>query len=104
MIENFKIKQIEDLSVLKTFRCGVDIMDQFIQTGLSDCVQSHLCVPYGCYNSKGQILAFFALSFDALDLDFDDKEDLRQGFTSVGAPALPSGSLSLKVLLKRMLK
>ena len=33
-----------------------------------------------------KIVALFALSFDSLDLDIDDKEELETGISSTGTP------------------
>lgn len=65
-------------------------MDDFIHSGFTNCVTSRLCVPYGCYDDSSKLVAFFALSFDSLDLDIDDKEDLKQGL-STETPNLPEG-------------
>lgn len=84
------IRHLTDLSELTNFRCGIALMDDFIHSGFTNCVTSKLCVPYGCYDETNQLVAFFALSFDALDLDLDDKEDLKQGISS-DKPILPEG-------------
>lgn len=88
--QKLKIKLLKDLSALDGFSCGIPLMDNFIHKGFSNCVYSHLCTPYACYDECGGLVAFFALSFDALDLDDDDKDDLKEGFSQT-SPSLPEG-------------
>lgn len=85
---NLRIKQLKDIAELDGFTCGVTQMDSFVKDGFQNCVDSHLCIPYGCYDDDDRLLAFFALSFDALDLDSDDKTDLKE---STDTPQLPKG-------------
>lgn len=85
---NIHIRKLQDVAELNGFSCGVAQMDRFVKDGFQNCVDSHLCVPYGCYDDDGRVVAFFALSFDALDLDDDDKEDLRIAHET---PSLPPG-------------
>lgn len=85
---NLHIRQLKDAAELVGFTCGIMQMDRFVKDGFRYCVESHLCTPYGCYDDAGKLVAFFALSFDALDLDSDDKEDLRN---SSETPHLPCG-------------
>lgn len=88
--QKLTIRLLKDLHELDGFTCGIRLMDDFISRGFSNCVQSHLCTPYACYDEKETLVAFFALSFDALDLDSDDKDDLKEGY-SQNTSSLPSG-------------
>lgn len=88
-MEQISIHHLPDFSELEGFHSGIPEIDRFIVTGLKDCINSHLCIPYGCYDSNGNIIAFFALSFDSLDLDSDDKFDLRNGYSFAQIPELP---------------
>lgn len=89
-MEQISIHHLPDYSDLEGFHSGIPEIDSFIVTGLKGCIDSHLCIPYGCYDSQGSLIAFFALSFDALDLVADDKYDLRHGYSFASTPALPS--------------
>ena len=90
-MEKISIHHLPDFSELEGFHSGVTVIDKFIENGLDKCITSRMCVPYGCYNSDGLLIAFFALSFDALDLDSGDKYDLRHGYSIATTPALPQG-------------
>ncbi len=85
---NFVIERLTDVGELKDFRCGVKAMDTFIQDGLGMSVVNHYCNAYAVrVSDRDVLLAIFALSFDSLDLDADDKEDLMTG-NSVEVPSV----------------
>mgnify|MGYP003290877899 CR=1 FL=1 len=88
-MDQISIHHLPDFSELEGFHSGISEIDSFIVTGLKACIDSHLCIPYGCYDSNGNIIAFFALSFDSLDLDSEDKYDLRNGYSFASPPFLP---------------
>ena len=48
-------------------------------------VENHYCSAYGIWY-KNQLVAIYALSFDSLDLDIDDREELQTGVSSTGVP------------------
>ena len=48
-------------------------------------VENHYCSAYGVWY-KEELVAIYALSFDSLDLDSDDKEELETGISSTGTP------------------
>ena len=48
-------------------------------------VENHYCTAYGIWY-KEELVAIYALSFDSLDLDSDDKEELGTGMSSTGTP------------------
>lgn len=72
-----RIQQVGDTNSFKDFFCGVDVMDDFIHNGLGLSVQNHYCRLYKACKCDS-VVALFALTFDSLHLDFDDKEDLIQ--------------------------
>lgn len=81
------IIKLDDHLCLKSFRCGMPAMDIFIQEGLQTSVYHHYCQAYKvCLDS--QIVALFALSFDSLNLDIDDKNDMKAGFSITQPPLL----------------
>lgn len=72
------IEPIDDCSVLKDFHCGIDEMDSFIHNRLQSSVDNHYCKPY-IAKIQSKIIAFFALSFDAIKFDTGDMEELFAG-------------------------
>lgn len=85
MIENIEIKAVDSTEDLEDFQCGVSAMDKFIHDGLSQSIAHNYCQLYIATMNK-VVVALFALSFDSIDLDSDDKEDLLAGFSSTGTP------------------
>lgn len=78
-------KQITDFHCLKTFCSGVEAMDIFIQGDFRMSIENHYCSAYGVWY-KDELVAIYALSFDSLDLDSDDKEELESGISLTGTP------------------
>ena len=70
---------------LKQFRCGVPAMDCFIHDGLRKSLIHHFCQLYKVF-MDGEIVALFALSFDSINLDEDDKEEISSGLSSANTP------------------
>ncbi|MCC8114294.1 MAG: GNAT family N-acetyltransferase [Bacteroidales bacterium] len=83
---NLSIHPMHDLSALKNFECGIPKMDAFIQNSLHLSIENHYCLPYACEDEQGKLVAFFALSFDSLSLDEDDKADLALDLDIKGYP------------------
>lgn len=81
----FSSEILKDFDCLNTFSSGVETMDLFIQRDFRMSVQNHYCTAYGLWKNK-ELVAIFALSFDSLDLDSDDKEELETGISSTGTP------------------
>ncbi len=82
------VERLTNIDELKDFRCGVNAMDVFIHDGLDMSVVNHYCNAYVVKISDvGVPIAIFALSFDSLDLDTDDKEDMMTGL-SVEVPSV----------------
>lgn len=80
-----EIRRLDNMGELKGFKCGIQVMDDFIHSRLAESVRNHYCTPYALYDDNSMI-AFFALSFDSLELDSDDKEELQSGISSTGRP------------------
>ncbi len=78
---------LKDFTCLSDFCSGVETMDAFIRGDFRLSVENHFCVPYATYY-KGELVAIFALSFDSLDLDSDDKEELQTGISATGTPSV----------------
>lgn len=78
---------IKDFECLHTFTSGVEAMDKFIQGDFQMSVENHYCTAYGIWY-KDELIAIYALSFDSLDLDSDDKEELETGISPTGTPNL----------------
>ena len=79
------IEPLSDFSCLSDFCSGVEAMDDFIRGDFRLSVENHYCIPYATMY-KGELVAIFALSFDSLDLDSDDKEELQMGLSMTGIP------------------
>ena len=86
----YVFENLKDISILRNFQCGISSMDAFIQDGLDLSIQNHYCNAYIVMeNRKGsEILALFALSFDSLDLDIEDKNEVISGVSNAGIPQL----------------
>lgn len=83
----FNIASLSDMQCLKGFRCGFHEMDAFIQEGLYVSAQHHYCQIY-TVRLADEIIALLALSFDSLNLDLADKDDMMQGFSIANPPRL----------------
>ncbi len=79
---------LSDFSCLADFHSGIPEMDNFIRNGFQQSVENHYCSAY-CVKYKDELIAIFALSFDSLDLDSDDKEELISGISSTSTPNIP---------------
>ena len=60
-------------------------MDVFIRGVFRLSVENHFCQAYSVKHGE-ELVAIFALSFDSLDLDSDDKEELQTGISTTGTP------------------
>ena len=86
-MRELSIEILKDMQCLHDFRCGVPAMDCFIQDGLDASVFHHYCQAY-IVKQEENVVALFALNFDSLDLDEDDKGDLMSGFSVADTPLL----------------
>lgn len=84
-LNELRVKPLEDFHCLNTFSSGIEAMDTFIRSDFRLSVENHYCSAY-IVKHQEDIVAVFALSFDSLDLDTDDKEDLQTGMSSTGSP------------------
>lgn len=85
MIGNIEIKAVDSTETIEDFFCGFPAMDRFIHNGLNQSIEHHYCQLYTA-TMNNIVVALFALSFDSIDLDADDIEDLQAGFSSTGTP------------------
>ena len=85
--DHLKVRVMDDIHCLDNFYSGVQTMDDFIHGGFGDSVRNHYCQAYVA-SSGDEIVAMFALSFDSLDLDSDDKEELVSGASSAATPQI----------------
>ena len=76
---------LTDFQCLNTFSSGVESMDKFIRGDFLLSVENHYCQAY-VVKLEEEVVAIFALSFDSLDLDSDDKEELQSGSSSTASP------------------
>ena len=79
------IKLLKDFQILNSFCSGVESMDNFIRGDFRLSVENHFCQAYSVSHGD-ELVAVFALSFDSLDLDSDDKEELQTGVSMTGTP------------------
>ena len=84
-LNELRVKPLEDFHCLNTFSSGIEAMDTFIRSNFRLSVENHYCSAY-IVKHQEDIVAVFALSFDSLDLDTDDKEELQTGMSSTGSP------------------
>ena len=82
---NIDIVPLEDFHCLNTFCSGVESMDIFIRGDFRLSIENHYCTAYLAKYGE-EVVAVFALSFDSLDLDTDDKDELNTGLSSTGTP------------------
>ena len=79
------IVPLDDFHCLDTFCSGVESMDNFIRGDFRLSIENHYCTAYAAMNGN-QVVAVFALSFDSLDLDTDDKDELVTGMSATSTP------------------
>lgn len=72
-----RITQVDSTKSFISFSCGVDDMDSFIHKELQLSVRNGFCRLYRV-TMDGSVVALFALTFDSLYLDYEDKQDLMQ--------------------------
>lgn len=89
IIQQLVSKKLTEYHRLDAFCSGIEAMDKFIQNDFRLSVENHYCSAYGVWLGE-ELVAIYALSFDSLDLDYDDKEELQAGLSSTGSPNLDS--------------
>lgn len=87
-MHQYYIRPLDDVNELEDFNCGVRAMDDFIHSKLQYSVANHYCYTYAVCDDVDEIVAFFALSFDSLELDSDDKDEMMDGISSTDTPDL----------------
>ena len=80
-------ERTDDASVLSNFYCGIKEMDVFIHNKLQGYLDRTGCDIY-IVRQKDEIVAMFSLGNDTLDLDEDDRDDMKSGFVPKPAIAL----------------
>lgn len=86
-MERLTIEHLNNVEGLKTFYCGVKQMDDFVHNGgFEQSIINNYCQCYTVRNEENQLVAFFALAFDSLRLDSDDREDLLNGWAETSTP------------------
>lgn len=86
-MERLTIEHLVRMEELKDFRCGVFKMDAFIQNGgIEESIRNNYCQAYSVRNEENKLVAFFALSYDSLQLDADDIDDLQNGWSDTSTP------------------
>lgn len=76
----FVIEKLDDFDRLGNFFCGVAEMDNFIHDNLKICNDNHYCTTFVVKeDSSDEIVALFSLSFDSVNLDASDFEDINIG-------------------------
>lgn len=81
------ITNLNDMQCVKGFLCGMPEMDHFIQNGLGVSIAHHYCQAYKVVLDT-RIIALFALGFDSLNLDMDDKSEMIAGISLSKPPQL----------------
>lgn len=84
-----KVKPLLDTEELRDFWCGIEDMDIFIHERLQYSVRLNFCKLFAVVTPDSEIVALFALSFDSLKLDSDDKDDLRNDYSNTSSPNIP---------------
>lgn len=79
------IEAVDTITPFMGFECGVPTMDKFIREGLELSIKNHYCQAYAVKRDN-DVIAMFALSFDSVDLDTDDKEEISAGISTTGIP------------------
>ena len=80
MSDKWSIKRADDISALFNFRCGVKAMDDFIhdkEKGLAKYIELKLSKLWLVYEGE-EVVAFFALSKDALVLNSQDRNIIEK--------------------------
>jgi ribosomal protein S18 acetylase RimI-like enzyme len=84
-LQELWVQPLEDFRCLESFCSGVESMDRFIRGDFRMSVENHYCSAY-VVKRQNEVIAVFALSFDSLDLDSDDKEELETGISLTETP------------------
>ena len=59
-VSSLTIRPMADTSLLADFHCGIQAMDKFIHSGLSESIRNHYCNSYSVFLGS-DLVAMFAL-------------------------------------------
>jgi GNAT superfamily N-acetyltransferase len=82
-----RVDNLTDFHCLKGFESGIEKMDEIIHNDFYLSVENHYCTAFKV-TFQSEIIAVFALSYDSLDLDTDDKEELKNGISIAETPGV----------------
>lgn len=83
------VELLDDFEELESFSCGEKQMDAFIHGNLKECSVNHYCSTYCVRKAdNNEIVAIFSLSFDSVDIDDDDFDDMRIGASGTDKPSV----------------
>ena len=85
LYNELRISPLEDFHCLESFCSGIESMDRFIRGDFRLSVENHYCCAY-IVKYGVEVVGVFALSFDSLDLDSDDKDELASGISLTAIP------------------
>lgn len=85
---DLRIEALHSAEVLSDFECGIEPMDRFIHSNLEFSVRNNFCKLYAVRTIQHELVAMFALCFDSLRLDSDDKEDLQLSYAGTTTPQI----------------
>lgn len=74
-MEKLVFSSLSDSSVLSSLYCGIDEMDEYIHSSLQMSIDARFCKAYSVSLNR-EIVAFFALNYDSLELDVQAAYDL----------------------------
>ena len=79
-----KITPYKDIKELEDFYCGITEMDNFIHhsNGFTLSINNHYCKAFIVRDSSDEVIAVFALNFDAVQFDEDNLDDMFSGVLS----------------------
>ena len=78
---NLRIFPYKDIQELDNFYCGIAEMDKFIHnsSGFTMSIENHYCKAFVVKNESSDIVAVFALNFDAISFDSENFDDIFSG-------------------------
>ena len=86
-----RIEKLNNVIRLRNFQCGIPQLDDFIQNVFRLSIENHYCRAYSVVDKNSPdktVVALFALSFDSLDLDTGDKDEMMAGTSLTSIPQI----------------